>query len=83
MSDHFRPILCTIELKQPKPTLKPTFIIRRKWKNFDKDEFRSDLANAPWGEVIDPNKDAHQQAEAFDKIIESNLSNQSHAWILQ
>merc|ERR1712113_68894 len=74
MSDHIKPILCTIKLIQPKQRIKTSYILRRNWKNYDLKEFKLDLNNQPWQEVIDANKNVHQQAKRFDEILESTLN---------
>ena len=74
MSDH-SPVMCDLSLTLRKEPAKPVFIVRRSWKNFNQDEFLKDLANPPrkWLEVINPAKDVHQQAQAFDRILQGTL----------
>ena len=55
LSDHFRPIMCTVILKQPKQKVEDRYILKRNWKTFNEESFLSDLANTPWQEVFDPN----------------------------
>ena len=61
MSDHFKPILCTIHIKQPKMKIEDTYILRRCWKYFIDKDFIWDLVNQPWEQVINPSKNANQQ----------------------
>ena len=74
LSDHFKPILCTIKLNQPKQKAEVRYILRRKWSQFNDDNFLLDLRNKPWHEVMDPKKNANQQAIAFDEILESTVN---------
>ena len=74
LSDHFRPILCTIKLRQPKQKKEDKYILKRSWKAFNEDSFLLDLKNRPWHEVMDPRKDVNQQAKAFDGILESTVN---------
>ena len=72
ISDHYT-IMCSVKVaQQPKP--EQGYILRRSWRHFDEGMFLLDLINQNWGEVIDPNKDAHQQASALMNILETTLN---------
>ena len=69
ISDHYT-IMCSVKVaQQPKP--EQGYILRRSWANWDTPMFLLDLVNQDWGEVIDPQKNAHQQASAFMNIFGS------------
>ena len=74
MSDHFKPILCTVHIKQPKTKAEDSLITRRSWKDFKEDEFVLDLINSPWEKVFNPKIDVSQQAQEFDNIMVTTLN---------
>ena len=73
MSDH-QAIFSEIQMMQEnEENKKPSYFMRRCWKNFNQSDFIKDLANQPWETVIDPKKSVDEQAASFDKIFKETL----------
>ena len=73
MSDH-QAIFSEIQMMPGKEEKKkPSYILRRCWKNFNQSDFKKDLANQPWEAVINPSKNVNEQAETFDELLKNTL----------
>lgn len=64
ISDHCL-IFMSYSLKRPK--FSPTKVVRRDFKNFNKDEFERDMERAPWGNILTID-DNNQEIGINDKV---------------